>query len=324
MKKQPLQGPLLKELGAIAGLRLKESEALAPYTSIKVGGPADYFIDVQTEEALAGALAALKRHGVTCHLLGRGSNVLVSDRGVRGAVLRLGAGFHGVQWRQAGDKAEVVIGAAYPIARLVRLAATKGYGGLEFAEGIPGSVGGALVMNAGAFGSEMEKIVERVEGVAPTGDPVVFQRRDLAFTYRSARLPAGTVVTRVAMRLEKAEPEAVVHRVRDLTRLRKTSQPSGLPSAGSMFRNPTGDYAGRLIEEAGLKGAQIGKAKISEHHANFIVNLGGASAGDVRRLMELAGTTVRERCGVELEPEVQFLGEWTEWSLEGRIESRIG
>ena len=179
-------------------------------------------------------------------------------------------------------------------------------------------------MNAGAYGSEMEKVVDRVDGVTSAGEAVAFQRRDLAFTYRSARLPAGTVVTRVTLRMEKAEALAVSDRLRDLTRRRKKSQPSGLPSAGSMFRNPPGDFAGRLIQEAGLKGTQIGKAMISDRHANFIVNLGGASANDIRRLMELAGTAVRERYGVKLEPEVQFLGEWSEWALEGRVESRVG
>jgi len=195
MKSQLIQGPLLKELKAIPGLNIKVAEPLARYTSLKVGGPADYFIDVQNSTGLVLILRALGRHGIPFNLLGRGSNVLVSDRGVRGAVIRLGEGFKGIKWQEAEGETRVIIGAAYPVARLVRVAVTKGYTGLEFAEGIPGSVGGALVMNAGAYGSDMDKVVDRVEGMTSQGQPVVFDRQDLVFSYRSVRLPVGTVVT---------------------------------------------------------------------------------------------------------------------------------
>ncbi len=324
MKSQLIQEPLSKELKAISGLNLKVAEPLARYTSLKVGGPADYFINVQNGTGLALTLSTLERHGIPYDLLGRGSNVLVSDRGVRGAVIRLGAGFKGIEWQEAGDETQVIIGAAYPVARLVLVTVSKGYTGLEFAEGIPGSVGGALVMNAGAYGSEMEKVVVRVEGVTSQGQPVVFNRQDLVFSYRSARLPLGTVVTGVQMRLRKEKAREVSHTVRELVRKRKKSQPFGYPSAGSMFRNPRGDFAGRILETAGLKGTKVGKAEISQLHANFIVNLGGASADEVRRLMELAGAAVKSRCGIQLEPEIRFLGEWTDWSSEEQVESRTG
>ncbi len=302
---------LSSALRAIGGLSLKVAEPLARYTSIKVGGPADYFLDIQNSTSLARVLGTLNGHSVPYHILGRGSNVLVSDRGVRGAVIRLGSGFKEIQWRETELEARVIVGAAFPVARLVRVAVARGYTGLEFAEGIPASVGGALVMNAGAYGCEMDKVVERVEGVTSDGQAVAFSRQDLAFSYRSVRLPLGTVVTRVEMRLGRGEAREVSRKISELTKRRKNSQPIGRPNAGSMFRNPPGYIAGRLIEEVGLKGTKVGRAKISERHANFIVNLGGASADEVRRLMELAGTAVKNRWGVQLEPEIQFLGEWT-------------
>lgn len=315
---------LSSTLRAIGGLSLKVAEPLARYTSIKVGGPADYFLDIQNSASLARVLGTLKGHRVPYHILGRGSNVLVSDRGVRGAVIRLGSGFKEIQWQETEQEARVIIGAAFPVARLVRVAMAKGYTGLEFAEGIPASVGGALVMNAGAYGCEMDRVVERVEGVTSDGQAVAFSRQDLAFSYRSACLPLGTVVTRVKMRLGRGEAQEVSRKISELTKRRKNSQPFGRPNAGSMFRNPSGYIAGRLIEEAGLKGAKVGRVKISERHANFIVNLGGASADEVRRLMELAGVAVKNQCGVQLEPEIQFLGEWGCGLQEVPVESRMG
>ena len=321
MNKGHLERPLSKELKAIPGLNCRVDEPLARYTSMKVGGPADFFIDVQSRTSLAPLLGALSRHGVPFYILGRGSNVLISDLGVRGAVLRLGADFRGIQWLEGRSEVCVTLGAAYPMARLVRDAMVRGYTGLEFAEGIPGSVGGALVMNAGAYGSEIEKVVERVEGVTLQGQPVDFTRQDLVFSYRNARLPSKTVVTRVQIRLGKGDAGEVSLKVRELVQKRKRNQPSGHPNSGSMFRNPPGDFAGRLIEAAGLKGKKIGKAGISERHANFIVNLGGARAEEVRRLMEMAGVMVKRRCGVQLEPEVQFLGEWKDRSAERKVRS---
>jgi UDP-N-acetylmuramate dehydrogenase len=307
---QEVGTPLRQALRAIAGLKVKADEPLARYTTMKIGGPADYFIDVETTAALIETLRLLDLHKIPFCLLGKGSNVLVSDLGVRGAVLRLGEEFKRVSWREEGGRARVDAGAAFAVTQLVREAARRGYCGLEFAEGIPGSVGGALVMNAGAYGSEMEKIVEVVEGVGVTGAAIRLRRDEMNFTYRDSHLPAGTVVTAVGMRLQKKDAGEVGVKVRELTGRRKQSQPSGYPNSGSMFRNPPGDFAGRLIEAAGLKGKRIGHAEISVRHANFMVNLGAARAADVKSLMELAQSAVREKFGVELSPEVKFLGEW--------------
>jgi UDP-N-acetylmuramate dehydrogenase len=303
--------PLERELKQIPGVKLKIAEPLARYTSMKIGGPADYFIEVINDAALAALLRALDRFEVDFYLLGNGSNVLISDRGVRGAVIRLAGDFKTVEWREAGDGVEAKVGAAYAVTQLVREAARKGYAGLEFAEGIPGTVGGALYMNAGAYGSEFEKIVDQVEGMTRDGKPMRFSREQMTFSYRDSHLPPGTVVTRVSMRLDKAEAARVGSKVRELTSRRKGSQPSGFPNSGSMFRNPSGDYAGRLIEAAGLKGKRIGQSQISERHANFFINLGGAKAQEVRQLMQLAQAAVHRQFGIELVAEVKFLGDWT-------------
>jgi len=302
--------PLGRELKQLAGLKLKCSEALARYTSMKIGGPADYFIEVANEAALAELLPVLKRHRCDFYLLGNGSNVLISDRGVRGAVIRLGEEFKTVQWREADGAVHAKAGAACALPQLVREASRRGYAGLEFAEGIPGSVGGALYMNAGAYGTEFEKVVELVEAMTGEGKPMQLAREQMTFSYRDSHLPARTVVTRVTLRLEKSDVMRVNSKVRELTSRRKQSQPSGFPNSGSMFRNPSGDYAGRLIEAAGLKGKRIGQSQISERHANFFINLGGAKAVEVRQLMALAQTEVRRRFGVELVPEIKFWGDW--------------
>ena len=310
MAKESNDSPLAMELMAIVGLTVKIAEPLARYTSMKIGGPADYFIEVENDRALSLVLALLDRRRISFCLLGNGSNVLVSDRGVRGAVIRLSGDFRRVEWREAGDTVQVKVGAAYPVTQLVRQATRRGYAGLEFAEGIPGTVGGALFMNAGAYGSEFEKVVEEVDAMSAPGEPVRLSREQMNFSYRDSHLPAGTVVIEVRMRLAKAEAARVDSMLRELVGRRKSSQPAGLPNSGSMFRNPPGDYAGRLIEAAGLKGRRIGQAQIAERHANFIVNLGGAKAAEVRQLMELAKNEVSRQFGVELVVEVKLLGEW--------------
>ena len=310
MKDETAETPLASALRLISGLTVKLAEPLARYTSMKIGGPADLFLEVETDEMLVRVLAVLHGWGTAVCLLGNGSNVLVSDRGVRGAVIHLIGDFRKLEWGEAGETVRLQVGAACAVTQLVRAAARKGYAGLEFAEGIPGSVGGALIMNAGAYGSEFEKVVEEVVGMTRDGKAVHFARAEMNFTYRDANLPAGTVVTRVRMRLRKEAAMDVSSKVRELVAKRKSSQPSGYPNSGSMFRNPPGDFAGRLIEAAGLKGKRIGQSQISERHANFIVNLGGARAEDVRQLMELARVEVKKQFGIELLPEVRLMGEW--------------
>jgi UDP-N-acetylmuramate dehydrogenase len=308
--KETDEARLARELKTIPGLKLKVSEPLARHTSMKIGGPADLYLDVEDGASLTRTLETLNQYGTRFCLLGNGSNVLVSDRGVRGAVIHLTGEFKRIEWRQDGDIIRVRVGAAFAVTQLVREAARKGFAGLEFAEGIPGTIGGALFMNAGAYGSEFEKVVAQVDGVTPEGAAIRLSRDEMTFTYRDSHLPPGLVVTGVCMELSLAETAKVTSRVRELVTKRKASQPSGYPNSGSMFRNPPGDYAGRLIEAAGLKGRKMGQAQISERHGNFILNLGGAKAEDVRQLMELARAEVQKQFGVALESEVRLLGEW--------------
>jgi UDP-N-acetylmuramate dehydrogenase len=301
---------LAATLERISGLRVKLSEPLARYTSIKIGGAADCFVEVENQAALVALLPILERQGSDFSLLGNGSNVLISDLGVRGVVIRLTGEFKRVEWRDDVGEVYVQVGAAKPVTQLVRDASRRGYSGLEFAEGIPGTAGGALVMNAGAYGSEFEKIVDCVEALTGAGEPIRFMRDQLTFTYRDSHLPSRTVVTAVRLRLKRYDSVRLSEKIRQLVTKRKASQPSGHPNSGSMFRNPPNDFAGRLIEAAGLKGTTIGQAQISSRHGNFIVNLGGAKAEDVRRLMKLAQARVKEKFAVDLVAEVKLLGEW--------------
>jgi UDP-N-acetylmuramate dehydrogenase len=310
MNSNPDETALVQEVRSISGLTVKVSEPLARYTSMKIGGAADCFVEVESEAALSQLLSLLSLRGMPFCLLGNGSNVLISDLGVEGVLVHLAGDFKHAEWHEQAKDSWVEAGAARAMTQLVREAARRGYGGLEFAEGIPGSVGGALVMNAGAYGSEFEKVVDTVYGRNHQGNPIQFSREQMRFTYRDSHLPAGTVVTRVRLSLHRQESSRVSMKVRELVTKRKSSQPSGYPNSGSMFRNPPNDYAGRLVDAAGLKGKQIGRAQISAKHGNFIINLGGASAEDVRRLMELARAEVEARFGVVLIPEVKLIGRW--------------
>jgi len=236
--------------------------------------------------------------------------VLVSDRGVRGLVVHLGRGFHFVDWTIDGDEAKVRAGASVPFKKLVYDAIERDFEGLEFGEGIPGSLGGGLTMNAGAFGGEIGRVVEALEGVAAEGRIEDLPHAELAFQYRRLDLPRGWVITAVRLKLRRGDRAELDRRVATARDKRKKNQPLGFPNAGSIFKNPPGTFAGRLLEEAGVKGLERGRARVSDLHANFIVNGGGATAADVRGLMEEMRERVFVRSGVRLEPEVKLVGEW--------------
>jgi UDP-N-acetylmuramate dehydrogenase len=275
-----------------------------------VGGPADLLVLPETEDELAAVLRAASAHGARVTMLGGGSNVLVGDGGIRGVVVKLGRGFSDITWTPTDDGATVRAGAAAQLGRVARDSVARGLAGLEHAEGIPGTVGGALFMNAGAYGGDLAGTVEAVCGLSGNGEPVRIERAGLTFDYRRTALPPGVVVTAVVLRLRGEATDAVQARMESARNRRVASQPHGEANAGSIFKNPTGDHAGRLIEAAGLKGARMGRARISERHANVIVNEGGARAGDVKALMDLAQRVVWERSGVWLEPEVRLVGHW--------------
>src|SRR5438128_881052 len=301
-----LPTPLVETISAHLGGRACRGEPLARHTSFRIGGPAEFLVVPETVEELAFVVRAAAECAARVTLLGGGSNVLVGDRGLRGVVVKLGRGFARVEW----DKTEVRAGAAANLGRLARAAAGRGLAGLEHAEGIPGTVGGALFMNAGAYGGDVAGAAIAVEGLDAGGEPVVLPRAALGFRYRGAALPPRFVVTAVRFALRQEAAASVRRRMEEVRRHRVASQPHGRANAGSIFKNPFGDHAGRLIDVAGLKGARIGRARISERHANFIVNEGGSSAGAVKGLLDLVQRVECERSEVWVEPEVRFVGSW--------------
>lgn len=297
---------LERELKSSFGASLEANRTLADLTSFQIGGPADLFVKVESEAELMTAMTTAHRHQTPVMCLGAGTNLLVSDRGVRGLVVKLGESFGRIMI----EEVNVTVGAAMQFGAMVETVVDRGLAGLEFGEGIPGTVGGGLVMNAGAFGGEMARVVTLVHGVTIDGFARALTKDDVNFAYRRTNLPPRFVITRIDFMLRRGDREELRARVTELRSKRAARQPRGLPNAGSVFKNPPGNFAGRLLESVGLKGARMGGAAFSGQHANFIVNLGGARAEEVRGLIELARSRVMESTGVTLEPEVRFIGEW--------------
>ena len=282
------------------------NQSLAEFTSFRIGGPADVFVTVEDEAELRRVKRAAHHNGTPTFCLGHGTNLLISDRGIRGVVIRLGEGFN----RVSIDDVRVSAGAGVDFGELVEAVVDRGLEGLEFGEGIPGTVGGGLVMNAGAFGGEIARVVKMVHGVTAEGEARALTPEDVNFAYRRTKLPADFVISHVDFELHHGDREALWARVLEVRGKRAARQPRGIPNAGSIFKNPPGKFAGRLLEAAGLKGHRIGDAAFSDHHANFIVNLGGAHADDVRALIELARAKVNQQAGILLETEVRLVGDW--------------
>jgi UDP-N-acetylmuramate dehydrogenase len=278
---------------------------LAPRTAVRVGGPADLLVRPADPDALAELLRAVGELGLPLTILGGGANLLVADAGVRGVVLKLPADLG--EESSAGDRLVLSAGATW--ARLVARAHALGLVGMEFAGGIPGTLGGGVAMNAGTGAGETKDVVSRVELATADGAGFV-PAAALGFAYRTCALPPGAVVTRVEFTLRPGDVAASAAAMRADQAARRRTQPLHLPTFGSTFRNPPGDFAGRLVEAVGLKGHRVGNATWSPVHANFVSNLGGATARDVLALMKLARTRVRERFGVLLEPEVRVAGEF--------------
>ncbi len=279
---------------------------MSEYTSLRIGGMADVMAFPQDEGDLKDLLAFAEAKGFAYYILGAGTNLLVRDAGVRGIVVNMTEGFKDVVWQ---DEAKASVGSGMKLAELVGQCRDKGLSGLEFAVNIPGTVGGALAMNAGAYGGEMKDVVEGVEVIGRKGVKGFLAKDKLEFSYRKAELPKYSAVTVVNMSFTLSTPDAVREKMREFAEMRKANAKVQYPNAGSVFKNPEGLYAGRLIEEVGLKGEKIGQAQFSPMHANYIVNLGGAKAKDVLALMALARDTVYSQKGVVLEPEIKVVGE---------------
>lgn len=300
-----LADALRAALGAAA---VAENRPLARHTSLRVGGPADLLVTAESAGALRQAVSLAWEQGVPCFVLGSGSNVLVADAGIRGLVVLNKARAAGVV--EGGLRAES--GAA--LATVARLAVSAGLAGLEWASGIPGTVGGAVVGNAGAWGSDVASTLRQATVLQAGGDLATWPAARFEYGYRTSVLKRQgpgrrAVVLEAEFRLRPAEEGSLRARVAEITARRRASQPAGA-SCGSVFRNPPGDHAGRLVEAAGLKGERRGGAVISPVHANFVVNEGEATAGDVRSLVELMRSEVQARFGVSLALEIELLGEW--------------
>jgi UDP-N-acetylmuramate dehydrogenase len=284
---------------------------LAPRTAIRVGGPADLLVRPADPDALAELLRAVRALGVPLAVLGGGANTLVADAGVRGVVLKLPQDFPGES--AAGET--LVLAAGAPTSRLPARAHARGLVGMEFVAGIPGTLGGCVAMNAGTRLGEMKDVVSRVE--LATADGAGFVRAAaLGFAYRTCLLPPGAVVTRLEVTLRRGDVAASAALIAEDREKRRRTQPLDRPTFGSTFRNPEGDFAGRLVEAVGLKGHRVGDATWSTVHANFVTNLGGATARDVLALVKLARARVKERFGIHLETEVRLLGEFLAEDLE--------
>ena len=297
----------LAETARALGCEARAGEPMNRHTTFRIGGPADLFLTAPDEAALSAVCRRADEMETPLFPLGNGSNLLVSDSGFRGAVVALGEGFRRIE--PIGD-ASVSCGAGVSLAALCTWAKNQQLSGLEFAWGIPGSVGGAAFMNAGAYGHSVSEAIVSCSHVCEDGSPGSRNAEELGFGYRrSSYSSGGSIITSAVFRLRAGEREAIGAEMEDYAARRKAKQPLELPSAGSVFKRPEGHFAGALIEQCGLKGKQIGGAAVSEKHAGFIVNLGGATCCDVKRLIALIQETVLRETGVGLECEIRFLGE---------------
>ncbi|WP_149454111.1 UDP-N-acetylmuramate dehydrogenase [Pasteuria penetrans] len=290
------------------GLKILYQEPLASYTSWKIGGPADALIVVESEEQLMEIVPTLTQYGIPWFVLGRGSNVLIRDGGWRGVVIQLGAHLAKI----SVDGSHIRVGAGCSLVRLALTTARQGWTGLEFAAGIPGNVGGAVFMNAGAHGSEIADVLIHARVVNPQGEMMAFTREQLTFRYRFSCLQEGVqqyIVVSADFQLQPAEAGHCLARIAAYKEYRLRTQPISDPCSGSVFRNPPGDYAGRLIEAAGLKGHQIGDAQVSPLHGNFFLNRGSATAADMLALVDHVQGVVAEKFGRDLVPEIRVLGQ---------------
>jgi UDP-N-acetylmuramate dehydrogenase len=290
------------------GAAVQEHEVLAPYTSARIGGPTDVLLTVNYAEELADAMQLIWEHNLPYYILGGGSNVLVSDKGFRGVVVLNRA--KEVRF-ETGDQPTVWCEAGVVIANLAKRCATKGLAGLEWSAAVPGTVGGAVFGNAGAFGGDMTHNLIWTEMLTKNGREK-FTLEQMGYGYRTSVLKRGDVqgiVLSALLKLKNSTKEEVSVKIDQFSGRRKATQPPGA-SMGSMFKNPEGDHAGRLIEAAGLKGTRIGNAEISTVHGNFFINHGKTKAEDIRALIHLVQNTVKEKFNVRLELEVELVGEW--------------
>ena len=296
---------LLEKLNALAPERVKQNEPMSAHTTFRVGGPADICFFPASETELICAMKAAEESGVPCMVMGNGSNMIVRDGGIRGLVIILGSDFGAVN--VDGNRIECQAGAS--LAKVANAALENSLTGLEFASGIPGTLGGGVAMNAGAYGGELSDVLVSAR-ILKDGEICEYSLAEMEMSYRTTRpLREGSIVLSAVFELKAGEREAISETMRDLNGRRRDKQPLNFPSAGSTFKRPEGYFAGALIEQSGLKGKTIGGAQVSEKHAGFLINAGNATASDVISLIKYVQDRVMENFSVRLETEVRIVGE---------------
>lgn len=297
----------LSALTSQAGERLRFDEPMSLHSSFRIGGSADAFFEPVETGEIAQAIRFCRTHELPCTIIGNGTNILVADQGIRGLVLAIGDHFSGIE----PVDGSFTVQAGTRLSALAARAAQLHYTGLEFASGIPGTLGGAVQMNAGAYDACMRDVVVQTDYIDEQLKQRTITGTEHGFDYRrSIFSDRNVIILRSRLELKQGDYAGIIAKMADLADRRRRSQPLDLPSAGSIFKRPAGFFAGKLISDSGLKGCRVGDAQVSEKHAGFIVNLGQATAGDVRRLLEHVQETVLYKTGVRLEPEIKFIGDW--------------
>ena len=293
--------------GCAGGENVRRQEPMSLHTTFRIGGPADLFVMPGSIQAVADSIRICKETQTPYAVIGNGSNLLVSDAGYRGVIIQIGRNLNQI----TGNGEEIRAQAGAMLSVIAKTALSESLTGFEFASGIPGTLGGAAVMNAGAYGGEMKDVLTEVTVLTREGEIRTIPAEKLELGYRtSLAAKNGWIILEAVLRFQKGDAEAIRSRMEELKVQRVTKQPLDLPSAGSTFKRPEGYFAGKLIMDAGLRGFTVGGAQISEKHCGFVVNKGGATAEDVRNLICAVQKKVQEDAGVKLEPEVKFLGEF--------------
>lgn len=307
-KKLNLSEGALSELGGLSGAPVLSDEPMSSHTTFRLGGPADYLVTPTGRQAFVSALKWAVKNQIPYLVMGAGSNLIVSDRGIRGLVLKTS---RMREWSMSRGLLSVEAG--MPMPQLSSAIAEAGWSGFEESCGIPGTVGGGLCMNAGAYGWNISSVTHRVVAVTISGDEIELSLEEMAFGKKtSAIIRDNLTCLMLEARLTASDPSKLKERITSLLKDRASKQPLDLPNAGCIFKNPSGGGAGRLIDAAGLKGFRVGGAEVSKKHANFIVNAGGATSSDVKAIMDKVSRIVYEGCGERLEPEVRLVGDWDE------------
>lgn len=293
--------------GIVGSDHVSADEPMKKHTTFRIGGPADYYVTPHSKNEIAQVIAACRKENIPYYILGNGSNLLVSDNGYRGVIIQIFKNYNDI----CVEETCITAKAGALLSKIAKKALEHGLTGFEFASGIPGTLGGAAVMNAGAYGGEMKDVLEEVTVLSGEGEFLTLQKEELELGYRTSIIARKDyIVLEAKLRLRYGNREEITERMEELKEKRTSKQPLEYPSAGSTFKRPEGYFAGKLIMDAGLRGFSVGDAQVSEKHCGFVINKGEATAGQVRELMREVTRRVEENSGVRLEPEVKMLGEY--------------